>query len=457
MGPTGLLDPLLAHARLRAVYSDAARLQRMLDFEAALALAEAAVGAIPADCGPAIAAHCQADRFDLAQLAEDAALAGNLAIPMVCDLTARVRTTSPEAAKFVHWGATSQDAIDTGAVLQLREALVVLDDDLAVLEAALAGLAHAHRSTPQVARTLLQHALPSTFGAKVAHWLDAVSRQRRRLAGLRPRVLALQFGGAAGTLASLGEHGSAVAAALASRLDLSLPSVPWHTDRDRFAEAACAAGLLVGSLGKLARDISLLSQTEIGEVREGAVEGRGGSSTLPHKRNPAGCAAVLAAAVRVPGLVATMLSAMVQEHERGVGNWQAEWSVLPELMVLAGGALRHTVEIVGGLEVDAARMARNLGLTGGLLMAEAASIALGASLGRGAAHRLVERACRVAQAEGRALRDVLQEMPEIAARLDRDALDRLMDERRYLGRANEFVDRAIAQVGTSRKLDGDVE
>lgn len=448
---------MLAHAGLRAIYSDTTRLQRMLDFEAALARAEGRVGAIPPGCAAAIAACCRAADYDVETLAEQAAIAGNLAIPMVRELTARVAATDPEASKFVHWGATSQDAIDTGAVLQLADALSLMDADLAALEASLADIAETHRLTPQAGRTLMQHALPTTFGAKAAHWLDAVARQRRRLLDSRPRVLALQFGGAAGTLASLGTDALRVAEALAGELGLDLPAVPWHTDRDRFVEAACAVGMLVGTLGKLARDISLLSQTEVAEVREGAVEGRGGSSTMPHKRNPVGCAAVLAAAVRMPGLVATMLTAMVQEHERGLGNWQAEWSVLPELMVLGGGALRHMADIVAGLEVDADRMLRNVAITDGLLMAEAVAAALGAALGRGVAHRLVEQACREATAEGRSLRAVLQEIPEIAARFDREALGRLMDERRYVGLASEFVDRAIARVGTSSKPSEDVE
>ncbi|HUN51657.1 MAG TPA: 3-carboxy-cis,cis-muconate cycloisomerase [Candidatus Sulfotelmatobacter sp.] len=440
----GLLDRLFGSPDLAAIFSDRGRLQGMLDFEAALAAAEARTGVIPAAAAPAIAAHCRAELFDVAALAESAAAGGNPAIPLVKELTALVAAADRTASGFVHWGATSQDAMDTGLVLQLRQALAPLDADLAELADALAGLAARHKATPMPGRTWLQHALPITFGLKAAGWLDAVERYRARLAAMKPHLLVLQFGGAAGTLAALGDQGLAVATALAAELDLALPALPWHSERDRLAEFAGLLGALTGTLGKMARDLSLLMQTDVGEVFEPAAEGRGGSSTMPHKRNPVASAAVLAAATRAPGLVATMLAAMVQEHERGLGNWPAEWTALPELVVLAGGALAQMRETMAGLEVDAARMRANIDATRGLMLAEAVTMALGARLGRQAAHQRIEAACRRAVAEGRHLRDILAADPVVSAELPGAALDRLFDPLNYLGSADAFVERVLA-------------
>ena len=444
MAASSLLLPLLGCTDVAAIFADDGTLQAMLDFEAALAAAEAGLGVIPPTAAAAIAAECRVDRLDLAGFADDAARAGNLAIPLVKRLTARVAEQDREAARFVHWGATSQDAIDTGLVLQLRSALDAIEGELTRLADALAALATAHKRTMLVGRTWLQHALPITFGLKAAGWLDAVERHRQRLRALRPRLFVLQFGGAAGTLAALGERGLAVAASLAGELELGLPDLPWHTARDRFAELGAMLGLITGTLGKIARDLSLLMQTEIGEAFEPAGAGRGGSSTMPHKRNPVTAAAVLAAATRAPGLVATLMAAMVQEHERGLGGWHAEWVVLPELMILTAGALTQTADVIAGLELDEARMRANLELTRGLIMAEAVAMALGAALGRLEAHHLVEAACRRAIAEHRHLRDVLADLPEIAARLDAAALDRLFDPTFYLGVAEVMIDRVLA-------------
>ncbi len=317
---TQLLDPLFTTDRMRAVFSDRGRLQGMLDFEAALARAEARAGVIPAAAAAPIAAQCRAEAFDIGELARGSALAGNTAIPLVKALTALVAKGDEAASRFVHWGATSQDAMDTGLVLQLRDALDLLDADLSRLSGVLAGLADEHKRTVLAGRTWLQQATPVTLGLKAAGALSAVERHRARLRELRPRLLVVQFGGASGTLAALGADGLKVAAALAEELKLGLPDVPWHAQRDRVAEVATALGLLVGTLGKVARDISLLMQTEVGEAFEPAAAGKGGSSTMPHKRNPVGCAAILAAAIRVPGLVSVMLTAMVQEHERGPGR-----------------------------------------------------------------------------------------------------------------------------------------
>ena len=416
----------------------------MLDFEAALARAEAKTGVIPASAAPAIAAKCTAERFDAHALAQAAARAGNLAIPLVEQLHTLVAADDAEAARFVHWGATSQDAIDTGFVLQLRQALDRIDAEIAVLAGALARLARDHRATPAVARTWMQHALPTTFGLKAAGWLLAVDRDRERMAELRRRCLVLQFGGAVGTLAALGPKGMDVAAALGEELQLTVPELSWHTHRDRVAEVAASAGLCTGTLGKIARDLSLYAQTELGEVSEPAAVGRGGSSTLPHKRNPVACAVVLAAAARMPGLVSAMLSAMLQEEERGLGGWQAEWETLPEILGVFGGALHRLTETVAGLRVDAARMRANLDATQGLIFAEAVQMALGRAIGRARAHRLVADACRRAQSEGRHLREVLAADPDIARLLSREELERLFDPLLYLGAADRLIDRALA-------------
>ncbi|MFC3676556.1 3-carboxy-cis,cis-muconate cycloisomerase [Ferrovibrio xuzhouensis] len=441
---TGLFDPLFSTGAAAAALSDRARLQGMLDFEAALARAEAAVGVIPAAAPAAITAACDAGLYDLAALSAAIANTGNPAIPMVKQLTARVAKADPEAARFVHWGATSQDAMDTGLVLQLRQALGGIEADLSRLSAALAKLAAVHRDTPVVGRTWLQHALPVTFGMKVASWLDAVERHRARFDELKPRLFVVQLGGAAGSLASLGDRGFDVARALADDLKLGLPDMPWHTARDRVAECATMLGLMTGSLGKIARDVSLMMQTDVGEAFEPAGAGRGGSSTMPHKRNPVSGAAVLSAAIRVPHLVGTILSAMPQDHERGLGGWHAEWETLPALVRLAAGATAQMADVCAGLEVDAARMRSNLDETRGLIMAEGVMMALGAKIGRLAAHDLIEDACHRAVAEQRHLRDVLGEEAKVTAHLDAAALDRLFDPLGYVGVAPAMVDRVLA-------------
>jgi len=362
----------------------------------------------------------------------------------VNSLTNLVAQSDQESARYVHWGATSQDAVDTGCVLQLRQALKLVASDLERLAEGLAALATKHRSTMVVGRTWMQQALPTTFGVKVAAWLDAVTRHRERLLETRRRVLVLQFGGAVGTLAALGARGSEVAKILAEELHLGLPDVPWHSHRDRLVEVAATLGLSVGTLGKMARDISLHSQTEVGEVCEPGGEGRGGSSTMPHKRNPVTSAVVLSAALRVPGLVGTMLTAMVQEHERGLGGWHAEWETLPEIVSLCAGALHQMAEVVPRLEIDAERMRENLELTHGLIYAEAVTMALAEKIGKSSAHQLVEAACNRAHKEKRPLRDVLGEEKQVRAHLAGEALEGLFDPRRYLGAAEEFVDRVVA-------------
>ena len=439
-----LLDLLFATETMRDIFSDHGRLQAMLDFEAALARAEANVGIIPSAAAAAIGAQCRAELFDVEALATAAAPAGNPAIPLVKALTALVAVRDADAARYVHWGATSQDAMDTGLVLQLRAALSAVDQDLMRLSTALAALAERHAATALAGRTWLQQGPPVTLGLKAAGFLSAIERHRVRVRALSGRVAVVQFGGAVGTLAALGERGLDVAAVLARELRLAVPDVPWHTQRDRIAEVATTLGLIVGTLGKLARDVSLLMQTEVGEAAEPSAPGRGGSSTMPHKRNPVASATILSAATRVPALVSVMLAAMVQEHERGLGGWHAEWETLPEICALTGGALTQAIAMVEGLQVDPARMASNLELTRGLVLAEAVAMALGDKLGKTQAHALIEEASARALAERKPLRETLAADGRVTAHLSAAELERLLDPRNYLGQTQALIARALA-------------
>ena len=444
-----LTTPMFSTSAMSAVFSDRARVQAMLDVEAALARAEALHAVIPAAAVSDIVACCRTEEIDLTALANDAAAGGNLAIPLVKQLTAAVAKRNPEAAKFVHWGATSQDIIDSGMVLQLRAAIPLLSDDLQQLADALAGLANHYKDTPMIGRTWMLHALPISFGLKAAGWLDSILRHQDRLDELTS-VMCLQFGGASGTLASLGEQGLAVSEALANDLNLTLPDLPWHGQRDHIGAFATTLGLLTGTLGKMARNLSLMMQTEVAEVAEPAAPGKGGSSTMPHKRNPVGCAVSLSAAVRVPGLVATILSAMVQEHERALGGWQAEWDTLPEIVELCAGSLQQMRVIAAGLAVDKARMRQNLDATRGQIMAEAVTLALGARLGRMAAHHVVENACKQVNLTGLHLRDTLLQDPQVSALLSAEEITRLLDPANYTGQSAAFIERVL-QSHQSRK------
>ncbi len=446
-----LLDPLFRSQAVEKVFSNRATLQAMLDFESALARAEARAGFIPASAAPAIEAKCRAELYDMTVLARAAANAGNLAIPLVRQLTTLVAQKEKDAARYVHWGATSQDAIDTGRVLQLRQALTLISAELDLFATLLAELAHKNRTTLTVARTWMQQALPTTFGLKVAGWLDAVDRHRMRLAETQERCLVLQFGGAVGTMAALGARGLDVAANLAKELKLPLPETPWHSHRDRMAEIATNLGLCCGTLGKIARDISLYAQTEVAEAFEPSADGRGGSSTMPHKRNPVACAVVLSAAVRVPPLVSTMLASLVQEQERGLGGWHAEWETLPEIVRLTAGALHHLTTAVADLEIDVERMRQNLDVTHGLIFAEAVAMALAEKMPRSEAHELVQLACKRAQSERRELRSVLAQDSIIKSNLSDAELDRLFTPANYLGVADQFLDRVLASSTSHRE------
>ena len=440
-----LFDAYFTARDMRDVFCDQGRVQAMLDFEAALARAEARVGLIPASAVAPIQAACSAGLYDFAALGEAIATAGNSAIPLVKALGKQIAAQNAEAERYVHFGATSQDVMDSGLVLQLRRALELIENDLAQLGQILATQAERYVATPLAGRTWLQHATPVTLGMKIAGWLGAVTRSRQRLAELKSRLLVLQFGGASGTLAALGEQAMPIAQALAEELQLTLPEQPWHTQRDRVVEFGAVLGLIAGSLGKLGRDVSLLMQTEAAEVFEPSAPGKGGSSTMPHKRNPVGAAVLIGAATRVPGLLSTLFSAMPQEHERSLGLWHAEWETLPEICCLVSGSLQQALLIARGLEVDAGRMAHNLDLTQGLVLAEAVSIVLAQRVGRDTAHHLLERCCKRAVAEQRHLRAVLGDEPQVTAELSAAELDHLLDPAHYLGQAQTWVERAVAE------------
>jgi 3-carboxy-cis,cis-muconate cycloisomerase len=441
-----LLAPMLSSVAMRAVCDDMACLQNMLDFEAALARAEAEAGVIPASAAGPITKACKAAAFDLAALADAATRSGNVAIPLVKALTADVAKADAEAARYVHWGATSQDVIDTATMLTLRAGIDALLADIGHAIAGFAKLARQHRNTPVVARTWLQHALPMPFGLKLAEYAAALHRSRGRLQRLRRESLALQFGGAAGTLAALGDKGLLVAEKLAQELKLPLPDAPWHTHRDRIAEAASVLAILAGTCGKIARDVQLMMQTDVAEAFEPSGEGRGGSSTMPHKRNPVAAASALGAAMMAPNLAATIFAAQIQDHERSAGPWHAEWPTLPSLLLAASGALAGIVDIAGGLEVDAVRMRVNLDATNGLIMAEAVTMALAEKIGKSEAHHLVEAASKQAVARKKSLRDVLAQDSKVTAHLSAERLMHLFEPMAYQGVSQALIDRLLASL-----------
>jgi 3-carboxy-cis,cis-muconate cycloisomerase len=433
-----LIDSLATTEPLANLFSDTSILRAMLDFEVALARVEARLGIIPSSAVAAIEASANPAEFDLSQLSRDALRAGTPSIPLVKTLTEKARAKNEACAGFVHYGATSQDVSDTALILLLQKAQAIVEADLQRTQNSLRDLSEKHRHTVMLGRTLLQAAPPVTLGLKAAGWLAAVHRGQERLKKAFAESLILQFGGAVGTLAALGERGPEVAERLSSELGLSCPDAPWHTHRDRLAGLVCACGVLTGSLGKIARDISLLMQSEVGEAAEPESEGRGGSSTMPHKRNPIGCAITLASAQRVPGLVASYLSLMPQEHERSVGGIQSEWPTVAAIIQATGVAAASIAEIAEGLTIDAGRMHENLDATRGAIYAEKILILLTAKLGRDHAHHLLENASRAAFMQKRNLADVLAEMPDVMKHLDHAALQRLAIAEDYLGSAEIF-------------------
>jgi 3-carboxy-cis,cis-muconate cycloisomerase len=438
-----VLSVLYGTDAMRGIIGERAFLARMLDVEAALARAQARLGIIPEEAAAAITENAVLDKIDLPALARATQNTGYPVVGLVRQLTA---LAGNEAGRWTHWGATTQDIIDTAIVLQLREAFALIRQDLHRLSAALAAKAQEHRALVMAGRTHLQHALPLTFGYKCAIWLSPLITMRERLDQMEPRVLKVQFGGAAGTLASLGDQGIAVAEELARELDLAAPDAPWHVARDSVTEAICFLGLLTGALAKFATDVMLLMQTEVAEVFEPHAPGRGGSSTMPQKRNPIACEYVIAQARGVAALVPQMLNAMPVDQERGTGPWQTEPLAVPQAFTLAHGALSQAITIAEGMTVDAARMRRNLDSTGGLIVAEAVMMGLASHLGRGGAHDAVHHACDIALAEGVSLAEALGRDPCVTGALDAAAIARLTDPSNYLGSAGAFIDRVLARL-----------
>ncbi len=426
---------------MRAVFSDEALARRYVEVEVALARAEAKVGVIPEAAAVEIARRAEGLDLDLAQLKAETDIVGYPIVGVVHQMAKGVG----EAGGYVHWGATTQDIMDTATVLQIRDALALVEADLDSLDQTLAALARKYRDTVMAGRTHLQHALPVTFGFKVAVWLSMIRRHRERLNQLKPRVLVVQFSGAAGTLASLGDKGLEVQAALAAELDLAQPDITWHVARDGIAEAGTFLGLVTGSLSKIAVDVMLMMQTEIGEVFEPFVKGRGASSTMPQKRNPISCEMIVALAKTVRAQVGLLLDAMATDHERATGPWHLEWIALPEAFLASASALHQARFMLEGLIVEPAAMRRNLDITGGLIVAEAVMMALAPLTGRGEAHDLVYVACRSALDKATPLIDQLRAMPEVTAHFDEAGLQQLVDPSRYLGTAREMVDRLLSR------------
>ena len=428
---------------MRQVFSDESRVQCYLDIEAALAQVQARLGLIPQRAADEITAKCTLDIIDMAQLKSQTELIGYPVLPVVQQLVA---ACADHLGEYCHWGATTQDITDTATIMQIRQAVSLVEDDLAAISGHLVALARRYRDTPMAGRSNLQQAVPITFGYKVATWLSAIERHQQRLAELRPRVLVGEFGGAAGTLASLGADGLEVQAGLMTELGLGQPEIAWHTERDRIAEVGCFLGLVTGTLGKIATDVKLLMQTEVGEVFEPYAKDRGSSSTMPQKRNPISCNYIHACVAMVRQLVAALLDAMVEDHERSTGPWEIEWIAVPEIFLLTAGALQQARSLLAGLEVDAARMRANLEMTGGLISTEAVMMGLAPYLGRQRAHDLVYDIRRQASVSGRSLLDLLAENEEIGASLDRAALAKLLDPAEYLGLSGEMVDRVLGRL-----------
>src|SRR4051812_14975935 len=443
---TTVLDSILFRdafgtPRMREVFSDYALISRYTEVEIALARAEARCGVIPAEATEEIAAKCNVAALDFDLLRHETDIVGYPILPLVHQLVKQCG----EAGRYVHWGATTQDIMDTADVLRVRAGLEIIEEDIRELRRILADLSKKYRNTPMAGRTHLQQALPVTFGYKVAIWLAMFDRHAERLQQLKPRVLVGEFAGAAGTLASLGDKGLEVQQAFCEELGLGVPATTWHVARDGFAEVVNLLGLITGSLGKIALDIMIMASTEFAEVYEPFVTGRGASSTMPQKRNPISSELMLAASKGVRQHTGLMLDAMIQDLERATGPWHAEWMAIPESFVLAAGALNQAKFALGGLIVDEARMRQNLGVSKGLIVAEAVMMGLAPHTGRQEAHDIVYAACReVNEGRGGTLAEALARHPEVTRHLDRAAIERLTDPANYLGMAPQMVDRAIA-------------
>jgi 3-carboxy-cis,cis-muconate cycloisomerase len=447
------VEALFSTIAMDNVFSPEAHMRGMLAFEAALARAEARAGVIPQDAAHMIGESCRIEMFDVAALYREAKVAGTPAIPLVRMLTAQIKG---DGKKFVHWGATSQDVIDTAMMLQVRDGIDLLLQGIIEVCDECAKLAEQYRETVMAGRTLLQQAVPITFGLKAARWLSMAVRQVHALRERRKHSLAVQLGGAAGTLAALGEHGTQVIDYLADELGLPAPELPWHSERDRVAEIAGTLGIVAGAMAKVASDVALLMQTEVGEVTEGTVAGKGGSSAMPQKHNPVDATFAIASAHLALGEVPIILAGMMQEHERGVGGWQAEWEALPGLFRYTSGAVEHVKEMVSRLVINHDRMSENLDATQGLIMAEALTMALAPHTGRTEAQRIVKSLCDRAVGQGIHLRQVAQEDKDVSGFFSLEEIDRAFDPRAYLGSTNVFIERALAAYREASTLEGGI-
>jgi len=425
---------------MREVFSDFSLISRYAEVEIALAKAEARCGVIPVEAAEEITKRTDVSALDFDLLRSETDIVGYPILPLVHQMAKQCG----DAGRYVHWGATTQDIMDTAVVLQVRAGLEIIERDIAALRGILAGLAKRYRDTPMAGRTHLQQALPVTFGYKCAIWLAMFDRHAERLSQLKPRVLVGQFAGAAGTLASLGDKGFEVQQALCEELGLGVPVSTWHVARDGLAEAMNFLALVTGSLGKVALDVMMMASTEFGELYEPFVKGRGASSTMPQKRNPISSELMLAAAKGVRQHAGLMLDAMVQDFERATGPWHAEWMAIPESFVLTAGSLHQAKFALGGLIVDEKKMAGNLDISRGLIVAEAVMMGLAPDLGRQEAHDVVYDACRVANDKGMTLADALSADARVSARIDRATIERLTSPKNYLGLAPEMVDRVLA-------------
>lgn len=427
------------------IFSDRALLNYMIQVEVALAKAQAQVEVIPISAATIIEQVAQnaLEAIDFDDLAVASGLAGNIAIPFVKQFTAIVKQQDQDASRYVHWGATSQDIIDTAMILQCRDALLLIEKQLQFAYRISIKQAQQYRNQVMIGRTWLQQALPITLGHKFARWAAAFKRDLDRLQAMKSRVLTAQLGGAVGSLASLGNQGSAVVQAFAAELNLTVPECTWHGERDRITEMAATLAIIVGNTGKMAKDWSLLMQTEIAEVYEPTAKGRGGSSTMPHKRNPVAAASVLAAANRIPALMASVYQSMVQEHERALGAWHAEWLAIPEIFQLCAGALERTTDVLENMQVNPDAMQRNLECTNGLIMAEAVMMALATKIGRLNAHQLVEQACQQAVNQQQHLKITLSEMDEVNVHLSPSELNEIFKPETYLGNIQAQIDAVL--------------
>ena len=430
---------------MRQVWSDENRTTKYVEIERALAIVQGRLGIIPQEAAEEIASHCRIEEIDMARLRQQTERIGYPILGVVTQINQRCRD---KLGEFVHWGATTQDITDTATVLQIREALALVDGDLAAIAEAMAKLAKEHRLTPVIGRSNLQQAIPVTFGYKMAGLLSAILRHRERLAQLKERVLVGEFAGAAGTLASLQTGAMETQAALCAELGLKQPAIAWHTIRDNIAETGALLGLIGGTLGKLSMDVKLMMQTEVAEVFEPYHHGRGSSSTMPQKRNPIASCYVHAAISVVRQHAAALMDAMVADHERSTGPWEIEWIVLPEAFCLIAGALKQSRAVLEGLEVDAGAMRRNIEMTGGLVMSEAVMMGLGPCIGREYAHDLVYDLCRESLAKRTPLIDLLEAHPEVRRHVGRAELERMLDPANYLGQSGVMVDRVLERMAT---------